>query len=89
MAHQSFNRIGFVMDREAIHHGGAGLIESDDLDLRSLAAELDDHLVQALTAVMSQKWARLTSMRTFSITSLKSKALTKRSAEAKNTWPMI
>src|SRR5690606_35674453 len=45
-------------------------------------------LSSALTALMSQKWARDTSMTTLSITSLKSKPATKVSAEAKKTWPL-
>ena len=46
MAHQLFDRIGFVMDGEPIHHGGARFIQPNDVDFRSLATKLDDNFIQ-------------------------------------------
>ena len=88
MAHHLFHCIGFVVDGEAIDHCRAGFVQPDDVDFRSLTTELDDDFVQRADGGQVQKWARLTSIRTLSITSLKSKELTKRPAEAKNTCPV-
>ena len=59
---QEIVRAVLIVQREPINQGGAGFIKPNNLDLRAFPAELQHHLVQALTAVMSQKWARLTSI---------------------------
>lgn len=73
------------MNTKPVNDGAGGFIHPTYFNPGALSTELNDHLIGALTDVMSQKWACETSITTFSIASRKSKWLVKRSADAKNT----
>ena len=46
MGEHLLQHVGLVMDAEAVHEGGTGLVETEDFDLGSLAAKLEHDFVQ-------------------------------------------
>ena len=44
--HELFDSAGLVVDGESVYQRAAGFVHADDFDLRTLAPELEHHLVQ-------------------------------------------
>jgi hypothetical protein len=87
-AHQFFDFFRFIVNTKPVNDGAGGFIHPTYFNPGASLRNLMTTLSRALTDVMSQKWACETSITTFSIASRKSKWLVKRSADAKNTWPV-
>ena len=58
-----------IVNRKLVDQCRTCFVHADDLNLGAFTPKLDHNFISALTAVMSQKCALLTSMYTLSITS--------------------